>query len=101
MENSLIGNILLFIVIVLGPTLLLALTVWFTALSILEFKNWLIRAYRLKRTPCSRCLYYTGCKELACAVHPCKVLTKAAIACPDFFPADPAEPRAGKIANKN
>ena len=86
MAHNIIVTPLLLIAILLGPIMLIALALWFVTISILDFKNWLIRTYRLKTTPCDRCIYYTGCQELLCAVHPDKVLTKAAVTCADFIP---------------
>ena len=87
MADDIIVIPLLLIAILLGPMMLIVLALWFMTISILEFKDWLIRIYQLKTTPCDRCIYYTGCQELLCAVHPDKVLTKAAITCLDFIPA--------------
>ncbi|NEP17637.1 MAG: hypothetical protein F6J97_12145 [Leptolyngbya sp. SIO4C1] len=75
---------LLLISLLLGPFLLLCLTAWFAVSALIEIRYKLVRLCRLRSTPCRHCCYYTGCKELACAVQPYKVLTPAAKDCPDF-----------------
>ncbi|MDV3351182.1 hypothetical protein QGP82_20925 [Leptothoe sp. LEGE 181152] len=84
MEHELISTTFLLIAIVLGPLFLLGIMVWFTVNTAMHIAHWLWRAYQLKTTPCGHCLYYTGCKELACAVNPHDALTKRARDCKDF-----------------
>jgi len=90
--DEFVTNCSLIIAIVLGPLMLLALTGWFAVQAFLDIKAKAIQVYGLRFTPCGRCLYYTGCKELACAVNPCIALTKSAQDCRDFTPADAPKP---------
>ena len=86
--EAFITNCSLFIAVLLGPLMLLSLLVWFTVQAFVELKYKAIRLYRIRSTPCGQCLYFTGCKELACTVQPCLALTKAAKDCQDFTPTD-------------
>ncbi|HIK33867.1 MAG TPA: hypothetical protein IGS17_12360 [Oscillatoriales cyanobacterium M59_W2019_021] len=42
------------------------------------------RLKKLHQVPCNRCLYFSGCYQLKCAVHPDKALTEEALFCQDF-----------------
>lgn len=86
--DEFVTNCSLIVAILLGPLLLVVLTGWFTVQAVLDIKAKAIQVYSLRSTPCGQCLYYTGCKELACAVNPCIALTKSARDCRDFTPAD-------------
>ncbi|NEQ98281.1 MAG: hypothetical protein F6K30_16435 [Cyanothece sp. SIO2G6] len=88
MGSSLVSDILLLIGVLVGPICLLASIIWLTQKVIRLGIKWFSHLYRLRTTPCGRCVYYTGCEELACAVNPCDVLTKAARDCKDFALAD-------------
>ena len=90
--DEFITNCSLIIAILLGPCLLLALMIWFMVQAFLDIKSKVIQIYHLRSTPCGQCLYYTGCKELACAVQPYLALTKSARNCRDFTPADTPNP---------
>ncbi len=83
-----IDRILLIFGLVLGPLYILAITLWLTLDAVKSLAGWLLRAYYLKTTPCSHCIYYTRCEELTCAVNPYDALTKAARDCQDFSPGE-------------
>ena len=85
MEHEVIDTILLFVAILLGPISLLAIILWLGVNVSISIAQWCWRMYRLRTTPCGSCFYYTGCKELACAVNPCSVLTTNARSCKDFL----------------
>lgn len=88
MENELIATTLLFIAILLGPLSLFVIMLWLVVNVSSRLAQGCWRMYRLRTTPCGNCFYYTGCKELACAVNPCSVLTKNARSCQDFLQVD-------------
>ncbi|MEM7061612.1 MAG: hypothetical protein AAF572_00370 [Cyanobacteria bacterium P01_B01_bin.77] len=90
--DDLITTCSLVIAILLGPFLLVSLMAWFTVQAFMDIKSKALRLYRQRSTPCGQCAYYTGCKELACAVQPYLALTSAAKDCRDFTPTETPHP---------
>ncbi|MEM8637252.1 MAG: hypothetical protein AAGG51_00335 [Cyanobacteria bacterium P01_G01_bin.54] len=79
-------SLLLIIGVFLGPTLLLAVAIWFGFQGLQRLAQELRQIYHLRMTPCGQCLYYTHQPELRCAVNPYAALTSAAQDCRDFVP---------------
>ncbi|MEM6252566.1 MAG: hypothetical protein AAF821_06540 [Cyanobacteria bacterium P01_D01_bin.156] len=92
--NDIITTCSIIVAIIMGPLLLLCLMAWFTVQAFVDIKTKALQIYLQRSTPCGRCAYYTGCKELACAVHPYLALTQAAKDCRDFTAAETIIPPA-------
>lgn len=86
MAQEFVSNTLLFVGVILGPLSLLVLMFWFIGLALRDLRRELIQMRQFRSTPCHRCLYFSGCEELKCAVNPYEVLTQAAQNCKDFTP---------------
>lgn len=84
MAQEWVANAILLIGVVAGPLALLLMLLGFARLAVLDLRRQWAQARLLRSTPCHRCLYFSGCKELMCAVHPYTVLTPAAKDCRDF-----------------
>lgn len=92
--NEILTTCSLVAAVLLGPFLLLCLMAWFMVQAFVDIKFKVMRLYQQRATPCGHCAYYTGCKELACAVQPCLALTSAAKDCRDFTPTETPHPMA-------
>lgn len=84
MAQDFLSNAILLIGVVTGPLALLLMLLGFARLTLLDLRHQWVRARLLRSTPCHRCLYFSGCEELMCTVHPYTVLTPAAKDCKDF-----------------
>jgi hypothetical protein len=82
-ETILVNSIILGIAL-LCPLFLVVLLSGFCWAMIVAFQESRPRLQRLHSIPCDRCAYFTGCRYLQCAVHPCRAFTEEAIECPDF-----------------
>ncbi|MDZ4876940.1 MAG: hypothetical protein CLLPBCKN_006375 [Chroococcidiopsis cubana SAG 39.79] len=57
--------------------------------KVIKGKNRFSQNYRLREVneiPCRKCRFFCQSNYLQCAVNPSKVLTLAALNCPDYFP---------------
>ncbi|MGD1904946.1 MAG: hypothetical protein ACFB0C_03025 [Leptolyngbyaceae cyanobacterium] len=84
MAQEYVSNAILLMGVVAGPLALLLTLLGFARLAMLDLQRQWVQARLLRSTPCHRCLYFSGCEELMCAVHPYRVLTQAAKDCRDF-----------------
>ncbi|MEM6520759.1 MAG: hypothetical protein AAF892_07285 [Cyanobacteria bacterium P01_D01_bin.71] len=83
-----VSNALLLIGITLSPVLWLIVVGWFVYSAVRGLYRQLIQIRQLQAMPCHRCVYFSGCEQLQCAVNPYSALTESAKDCKDFTPSN-------------
>lgn len=51
-----------------------------------HWQRWKLNGRLDTSIPCKNCYFFAKNLQLRCAVHPCTVLTEAAVDCPDYRP---------------
>ncbi|MEM1293466.1 MAG: hypothetical protein AAF773_21710 [Cyanobacteria bacterium P01_D01_bin.115] len=86
MAQICVSHTLLILSILLGPVSWCCVMLWFAVLALQGLHRQFVQARQIQATPCYRCTYFSGCKQLQCAVHPDFALTESAKDCRDFTP---------------